>query len=88
MRRADDAWISQDRGIIVGCKIWARLKQQDATSRIGAQSRRKNCAGGAAAYNNDIEGQVETSYKVVGSCNCVPDRHAFALFCYIKDVGT
>jgi hypothetical protein len=53
--RADDIRVRQYWGVAVGRKILTRLKQQDAPSRISAQSRRKNRAGRAAAYNNDVE---------------------------------
>jgi hypothetical protein len=52
----DDICVRQDLGVAVGRKILARLKQQDAAWRIGAQSRRKDRASRTAAYNNDVEG--------------------------------
>jgi hypothetical protein len=53
--RADDARVRQRRWIGAGCKVRARLEQQDAALCVGAQSRGKNCAGRAASDNDDIE---------------------------------
>jgi hypothetical protein len=57
-RACNDIRVRQDWGVAVGRKILARLKQQDAALCIGAQSRRKNCAGRAAPHNNQVEGLV------------------------------
>jgi hypothetical protein len=54
-RARDNIRVLQDSGIAIGRKIRARLKQQDAAFCFGAQSRRKNRAGRAATYDNDVE---------------------------------
>jgi hypothetical protein len=41
-RACDDIRIHQDRWVAVGCKIRARLKQQDLALRIGAEPGGKN----------------------------------------------
>jgi len=55
-RACDDVCVRQYWGVAVGRKILARLKQQNAALRIGAQSGRKNRTGRAGAYNYDVEG--------------------------------
>jgi hypothetical protein len=55
-RACHDTRVSQNRGVTVGRKIWARLKQKDATLRIRAQSRGQDCASRAAAHDDEVEG--------------------------------
>ena len=72
-RASDDIRVLQNRRIIGGCKIRARLKQEDAAACIVAKSGRKNRAGRSAAYNNDVEGLVGS----MGPCSGweIPCRH-------------
>ncbi len=64
-RASDDIRVLQNRRIVGGCKIRARLKQEDAALCIVAKSGRKNRAGRSAAYNNDVEDLVGS----IGPCS-------------------
>ena len=75
-RAGDDIRVRQYRGVAVGREVRARLEQQDAALRIGAQSRRENGAGRAAADDDDVEGLFGSAGPWLGAAQRVRNRRS------------